>query len=723
MSKTSSSQSTFISSMSDRDGRVRAQSIRSLSTFLTIHQNDENDITSAHDVIVHALSDDDFRVRSEAMRLMVQITNKHPQQSSITSKLMLIEDAFVRLCTMVRDYDVNVRSAACAYLGKLQDPSDLLSTDLLLATFDKISLDYVPPHLQKKHSQQGTQPKVAQSEPTFDENDSRIYADAIGTFVLGLEDEHRAVRLSCLQSIATLSNKNHEFAHRSVDFLIEMFNDEIDEVRIASIQCLSELAKNLILKMNQNQLQISLVLLNDRNVDIRMAVYELLSRVVLSGGCNHSLQIAFDKLSNRHSTTSLHREANCILNCIAQLGRNHPRESELILYDLLQTKCHLMTPEQDLDLNSKYVCALVLLYSASALNPNIFALMPHHIRSKHLNEMKNRFPNLIKTDCINVGHFYATLQSLPISDPPSKSPSDLDLEESSKRLKRGFEKVRLLAKCGELKFAKSTLALLRKEMSRSTPLIRFCRLYSQMCMAYLTMLLSEHHTVQSTKIHITVVRLCNKIIVLYDDGPDGELVRQMMVVKSMVALHLRLTSGENSSADAALDEMMASRIKKGCAVLKDIDWSLQCVNDLFPCFLVPRDDVLNRMTGFLITSPQSNTPDRAVAFPSCIPLILKVECEIPKCDLKCKLLVRFPDASHVLFPLLNDGQDGDGIIQTEIRLEMEAWTESAPLEFEIVCEYKEEDVEFVGDYQDDALNRKFVVVTKKPVQLHVNPHR
>lgn len=49
---------------------------------------------------------------------------------------------------------------------------------------------------------------------------------------------HTEVRNATLDSICALALNNSQFANQSLDFLVDMFNDEIEEVRLKAIQVL-----------------------------------------------------------------------------------------------------------------------------------------------------------------------------------------------------------------------------------------------------------------------------------------------------------------------------------------------------------------------------------------------------------------------------------------------------------------------------------------------------
>lgn len=59
------------------------------------------------------------------------------------------------------------------------------------------------------------------------------------------------VRLATLDSLCKLALKFHSFAAQSLDFIVDMFNDEIEEVRLKAIQCLGRISNQIVLREDQ----------------------------------------------------------------------------------------------------------------------------------------------------------------------------------------------------------------------------------------------------------------------------------------------------------------------------------------------------------------------------------------------------------------------------------------------------------------------------------------
>eukprot|EP01133_Synstelium_polycarpum_P013252 gene13252-15578_t len=80
---------------------------------------------------------------------------------------------------------------------------------------------------------------------------SLVDAGATGAFIQGLEDEFYEVRSSAIDSMCELSVRNNEFAQKNIDFLVDIFTDEIEAVRINSINSLRKIGRIVIIKEEQ----------------------------------------------------------------------------------------------------------------------------------------------------------------------------------------------------------------------------------------------------------------------------------------------------------------------------------------------------------------------------------------------------------------------------------------------------------------------------------------
>lgn len=104
-----------------------------------------------------------------------------------------------------------------------------------------------------------------------------IASGACGAFVHGLEDEMfgkvvservpigaaalgvfslcvcvcSEVRIAAVEALCKLARSSPSFAEKCLDFLVDMFNDEIEEVRLQSIHVLREISTHITLREDQ----------------------------------------------------------------------------------------------------------------------------------------------------------------------------------------------------------------------------------------------------------------------------------------------------------------------------------------------------------------------------------------------------------------------------------------------------------------------------------------
>ncbi len=65
-----------------------------------------------------------------------------------------------------------------------------------------------------------------------------LRSGSCGAFVHSLEDEFMEVRLAAVMSMGHLCMLSSSFGSLSLDYLVDMFNDEIENVRLLAINCL-----------------------------------------------------------------------------------------------------------------------------------------------------------------------------------------------------------------------------------------------------------------------------------------------------------------------------------------------------------------------------------------------------------------------------------------------------------------------------------------------------
>lgn len=72
------------------------------------------------------------------------------------------------------------------------------------------------------------------------------------------------MRTAAVDAVCQLSIENTNFANTSLDFLVDMFNDEIEDVRLRAIDSLTKISHHIILR--EDQLEIILSALEVRHI-------------------------------------------------------------------------------------------------------------------------------------------------------------------------------------------------------------------------------------------------------------------------------------------------------------------------------------------------------------------------------------------------------------------------------------------------------------------------
>lgn len=166
---------------------------------------------------------------------------------------------------MINDISIEVKVCASKFLGQLKG----VSPGFLVQTLDKNLMSDLK---LRKNRQRLKQLVTSEWSSTFsaggsdstiteEDNLSLMSSGACGAFIHGLEDECLEVRGEAVDALCKLAINCPELAAKCIDFLVDMFNDEIESVRLKAIQSLSEISHY--------------VLLGDDQVDIVLSVIEV----------------------------------------------------------------------------------------------------------------------------------------------------------------------------------------------------------------------------------------------------------------------------------------------------------------------------------------------------------------------------------------------------------------------------------------------------------------
>jgi len=386
----------------DQDPRVREVVYQAL---LTLHQRGNSLDLSVYDKACGALNDDYQNVRVAAVKLIWVFSHIFPERMighpyNRSDQIRLLDDAFIKICNMVNDSSFKVRAQAVGLMASLHDVSFHLleqTLDKKLMSKGKRAKSFSERQLERfrggvtTSGQWSTGKTWGDNDPKdMKENEIKVTnTGSFGVFVRALEDEYMEVRTAGVDSLCELANQNPVFAHMSTDFLVDMFNDEIEAVRLNSINSLVKLHQYVDLR--EDQLDTVLESLNDFNMVIRNSVRQLLAHCTLSTqACLYATVLAL--LGNFKKYP---QDCKSIWRCLKELGTNHPYFVSALVPNLLVTHHFYDVPEPSID-DVAHIGVAVLIFNASVKCKSIWSILPSYAR-QHYDYLHDSLPRLIPT--------------------------------------------------------------------------------------------------------------------------------------------------------------------------------------------------------------------------------------------------------------------------------------------------------------------------------------
>ncbi|KAI0227854.1 Integrator complex subunit 4 [Lamellibrachia satsuma] len=307
----------------DVDPRVRTCAFQAM---LSWHQRGTRLEQRVYRLACRALEDHHEGVRLVVVKLIWVLSQLYPEslikKSETDEGIRMIDDGFAQICDMVNDLSMKVRTEAAGLLGSLH----AVSPRFLEQTLDKKLMSNMrrkrnAHERQKEHYETGewaTGQKWADDAPREDvdpESVSLMSNGACGAFIHGLEDEYMEVRNAALDSLCELASQSAGFARLSEDFMVDMFNDEIETVRLNAINSLCKISHHIVLR--EDQLDIILNVLKDFSYEIRNSLRGMFSGVRV--GTKDALNIVINGLLD--NMTRYPQDRLAIWKCMRQLGR------------------------------------------------------------------------------------------------------------------------------------------------------------------------------------------------------------------------------------------------------------------------------------------------------------------------------------------------------------------------------------------------------------------
>lgn len=279
------------------------------------------------------------------------------------SKLRLTDAAFGNVCSAICDLSMQVRTQAATLLGGMTT----VGSEFLHQTLDKKLMS----NLRRKKSlherytelfQSGewsSGKKWADDAPKEQVNIATVSlmaSGACGALVHGLEDEFLEVRTAAVDSMCRLALSHPPFAAMSLDFLVDMFNDEIEDVRLRAISSLTAISRHIILR--EDQLETMLSSLEDYSVEVRERLHLML------GACKVSTQSCLLMVVQKvlDVLSKYPQDKHSAFGCMQRIGAKHPDICMSLVAQLLQDHPFFDTAERDVE-DPACKCSLGLMHS------------------------------------------------------------------------------------------------------------------------------------------------------------------------------------------------------------------------------------------------------------------------------------------------------------------------------------------------------------------------
>ena len=378
-----------------------------------------------------ALTDDYEGVRCEALKILAAMAETDPEyQVEVESggggltgqTIRLVDDVFSRTCQAINDVRETVRVLAAQLIGDIRGVSQVTSAFpflhcstiiievLLRQVFLEQTLDkkLMSNMRMKRNAHERMAALVSSGEWSSgsrwadDAPKEELDKDVVnlvtrgscGAFVHGLEDECLSVRVASVRSLRRLAVENQNLAELALDFLVDMFNDEIEQVRLEAIESLTSIARHI--KLHVHQLEIVLGGLDDYSTLLREKLHVMIQACTIA--TKDGLNMVIDKLL----LVNLKRypqDRKSIYVTFKHLGANHPDLTLPLITSLLKIHPYFDKQEEDIE-DPAYLCKLILVLNAAQHCPSLPQLLDNHTQ-RHQSYLRDTFPHLIPSSSSN----------------------------------------------------------------------------------------------------------------------------------------------------------------------------------------------------------------------------------------------------------------------------------------------------------------------------------
>ncbi|KAI9345097.1 armadillo-type protein [Pilaira anomala] len=378
----------------DSDPRVRKSALDSL---VQMHLRGCPLDLAIYNLSVSSLRDDYEEVRMGGLNLMGVLSSLYPEHrmklahEEVEETTRLIDDAFNKVCDLVNDSAITVRTKACVMMASYQH----VGSDTLNQTFSKQIMSHLKRKIprykmqQKKYANHAALP-IAEGDIDVQSNEFHLLdSGACGSFIHGLEDEFQEVRNAAIDSICELSMYNEQLTKKAVEFLVDMFNDDIDKIRLNAIQSLRKIGTRCTLEFDEEQLEIAVGALEDSDPLARHATHDLFTVVRLTHESSlNTLLESLDANMKRYPIDVL-----SIYRCLCHIGKRHEDYVEDLVPSLLKLDKRYLPKEPNVE-DQMYTAYVILIVNACVTNPKMLHTLPKYI-FRHFAYFKSKYPDCI----------------------------------------------------------------------------------------------------------------------------------------------------------------------------------------------------------------------------------------------------------------------------------------------------------------------------------------
>lgn len=416
----------------DRDFRVRKSAAEGLLALSNVFKLSK----ATYQLAKTHMADSDSDIRIAAIKLLIFYANRRGEEEIEGTNKKLYDDAFSSICDAINDIEIGVRVEAAKKLGDFEQVSE----ELIYQTLDKkmmrsttnqqvVKVQQSLFALSKKASTNRDRrwkfakkaPKMQESRGGWsrgkelnasvpseeekkkngvegaekndddddnEEEESIIPHGACGAFVSALEDEFMDVRKAAVYSLGRLACTRPTFAVSALEYLADMFNDEMADVRLDAINALTPLIAHG--QINSEQLNVISKCLDDAMPEARQAMRELLKRAqFVDLNCIEMCVKALLSCLKRFP-----KDKDEIYGCMADIGKNHGVQVQSIMRSLLDIHLIFHTRESSIE-DQEYVGKLIMVLNAAAFQPSMVHFMPEFVH-RHYRFLRNASPNLVR---------------------------------------------------------------------------------------------------------------------------------------------------------------------------------------------------------------------------------------------------------------------------------------------------------------------------------------